>query len=68
MVLRRRIKLWDKPGALKLLTEIKGFVKPPATPAARASFTFNFGSARGRGRAAGRVIEATPAAPKVDND
>ncbi len=58
--LKRKIKMWDKPGALKLLADIKGMTnaKPDATQ--RATFTFNFGSAKGapRGRMGGRVIDA----------
>lgn len=62
--LKREIKLWDKPGMLKLLADIKALTnaKPDATQ--RATFTFNFGAkVMPRGKAGGRIIEHdTPAA------
>jgi len=64
--LKREVKMWDKPGALRLIADLKGLTnaKPDATQ--RATFTFNFGlppGARVRGKAGGRVIDHEP--PKV---
>jgi len=58
--LKREVKLWDKPGALKLMADMKGLTnaKPDATQ--RATFEFSFALPPGvriRGKAGGRVIE-----------
>jgi phage terminase small subunit len=64
--IKREVKLWDKPGMLKLLADIKALTnaKPDATQ--RATFTFNFGApgAGKRGKAGGRTIEGTLVPPR----
>ena len=64
--LKRKIKLWDKPGSLKLLADIKAMTnaKPDATQ--RANFVLNLALPPGtriRGRAGGRTIDHVAGAP-----
>ncbi len=57
--LKRKIRLWDKPGALKLLADVKGMTNAKPDTTQRATFTFNFGTGKGvpRGKMGGRLVE-----------
>ncbi len=58
--LKRKIKMWDKMAALKLLADVKGMTNAKPDTTQRAIFTFNFGTGKGasQGRMGGRVVEA----------
>lgn len=63
-VLTRKLKLWDKPGTLATLADMRGMTNPVKDATQRATFSFNFAlppGARIRGKAGGRVIDAEPA-------